>query len=466
MISPLESKILDMNSEALGVSVDELMDNAGAALFNEVSKRFNEKRILIVCGKGNNGGDGFACAKRFDRDADVALLFPPEMIGTGAALRCFNSLNVERKMFSEVDIKKYDVIVDCVLGTGARSPIGGAYLDYVDRIKKFKGNVVSADVPTGFGTDCSFVPDVTVTFHDVKDGMTEKNCGEIVIADIGIPEDASRLVGPGDMLRYPIPKTDSHKGQNGRLLIIGGGPYIGAPAMAGMAAFRVGADLVHIATPKPSFVPIASMTPDFIMHQTSGDVLNENDVANLLELSKKVDAVLIGPGLGTAEETMKAVRGFVGKCKKPMVVDADGITAISSVPIIPDNVTITPHHREFAAFFGKEFDNDIETIKKMSAERNVTVLLKGAEDVIAQRGKVRINTTGTPAMTVGGTGDVLAGIVSGLLAKGMSAFDSACVGAYICGTAGEYAYMEYSYGMMATDVIDEIADVLMDHLDV
>jgi len=369
-------------------------------------------------------------------------------------------------MFSEIDVERYDVIVDCVLGTGARSPIAGVYLDYVDRIKKFKGNVVSADVPTGFGTGCSFVPDVTVTFHDIKEGMTEKNCGEIVIADIGIPEDASRLVGPGDMLRYPIPKTDSHKGQNGRLLIIGGGPYIGAPAMAGMAAFRVGADLVHIATPKPSFVPIAAMTPDFIMHQTSGDVLTENDVAGLLELSKKVDAVLIGPGLGTAEETMKAVRGFVNGCKKPIVVDADGITAVSSIPIMPDNVTITPHHREFAAFFGKEYDNEVETIKRMSGERNVTVLLKGADDIIAQCGRVRINTTGTPAMTVGGTGDVLAGIVSGLLAKGMSSFDSACVGAYICGTAGEYAYMEYSYGMMATDVINEIADVLMDHLDV
>jgi len=465
MMSPLESKILDMNSEALGVSVDELMDNAGAALFNVISERFDGKRILIVCGAGNNGGDGFACGKRFGKGADVALLFPPDKIKTGTAARHFNSLDIEPGMFSDIDLKKYDVIVDCVLGTGARSPLGDVYIDYVDRVRKFGGDVVAADVPTGFGTDCSFVPDITVTFHDVKGGMTKENCGDIVIADIGIPENASRLVGPGDMLRYPIPKTNSHKGQNGRLLIIGGGPYIGAPAMAGMAAFRIGADLVHIATPKPSFVPIASMTPNFIMHQTSDDVLVENDVPDLIKLSKKVDAVLVGPGLGTAEETIRAVRRFVTECDRPIVVDADGITAISSMPVISGNVIITPHHREFAAFTGNGPD-DTASVQKVSTERNVTVLLKGETDVIAQNERVRFNETGTPAMTVGGTGDVLAGMVSGLLSKGMSTFDSACLGAYICGIAGEYAFFEHSYGMVATDVIDEIADVLMDYLDV
>jgi NAD(P)H-hydrate epimerase len=464
MISPLESKILDINSEACGVPLYMLMDNAGAALFDAVSKRSGGKRILIVCGKGNNGGDGFACAGLFGKEADVALLFPPEEIRTEEAAYFFNLLDSEPEMFSCADLKKYDVIVDCVLGTGVRSPLDDIHTDYVNRLKGFEGCIVSADVPTGFGTGCSFVPDVTVTFHDVKEGMTKENCGETVIADIGIPADASRLVGPGDMLRYPIPKRGSHKGQNGRLLIVGGGPYIGAPAMAGMAAFRVGVDLVHIATPKRSFIPIASMTPIFIMHQTSDDTLTENDVSNLLELSKNVDAVLIGPGLGTADGTMKAVRRFVDGCDRPIVVDADGITAISSMPVIPGNVIITPHRRELAAFSGD--GDDVASVQRISAERNVTVLLKGEEDVIVHNDKIRYNETGTPAMTVGGTGDVLAGIVSGLLSKGMSTFDSACVGAYICGLAGEYAFSEYSYGLVATDVIDEIANVLIDHLDV
>ena len=464
MISPLESKILDRNCEALGISVDILMDNAGAALADVVSERFPEKKILIVCGPGNNGGDGFACAGHLGKKADVALLFPPDMIRTDAALRQLNKLKKRPVMFFDISTEKYDVLVDCVLGIGVRPPLRNEYLDYVDEVKRFKGHVVSADVPTGFGTEDFIVPEVTVTFHDLKEGMTEADCGKIIVKDIGIPGDASRVVGPGDMLRYPIPEKDSHKGENGRLLVIGGGPYIGAPAMAGMAAFRIGTDLVHVATPEPSFVPIAAMTPTFIMHRISGDALSKKDVNGLLELSKKADAVLIGPGLGTSGGTMEAVREFVSKCDRPMVIDADGISAVSSMPLLPNNVIITPHHKEFEVFSGSA-PIDADIVAEVSEKRNVTVLLKGAEDLIAKSGKIRLNRTGTPAMTVGGTGDVLSGVVAGLLSKGMDAFDAACLGAYICGVAGEYAFFEYSYGMIATDVIDNIPNVLIDHLD-
>ena len=464
MISPLESKILDRNCEALGLSVDILMDNAGTALADVVSKNFPEKKILIVCGPGNNGGDGLACAGHLGKKADVALLFPPDMIRTDAALRQLNKLKKRPVMFFETSAEKYDVIVDCVLGIGVRPPLRNEYLDYVSEVKKFKGRVVSADVPTGFGTEDFIVPEITVAFHDLKEGMTETNCGKIIVKDIGIPEDASHIVGPGDMLRYPIPKKDSHKGENGRLLVIGGGPYIGAPAMAGMAAFRIGTDLVHVATPEISFVPITAMTPTFIMHRLSGDALSKKDVKGLLELSEKADAVLIGPGLGTSGGTMEAVCEFVSKCAKPMVIDADGISAVSSMPFLPDNVIITPHHKEFEVFSGSA-PIDPGAVTEVSQKRNVTVLLKGAEDVIAQNDKIRMNRTGTSAMTAGGTGDVLSGIVAGLLSKGMSTFDAACLGAYICGVAGEYAFFEYSYGMIATDVIDNIPNVLIDHLD-
>ena len=464
MISPLESKILDGNCEALGISVDVLMDNAGAALYDVVSEEFPEKRILIVCGPGNNGGDGLACAKLFGKKADAAMLFPPESIRTDAAERQFGLLKKRPAMFSGVPLDRYDVIVDCVLGIGVRPPLKDEYLSYVNEIKKFKGSVVSADVPTGFGTEDSIVPDITVTFHDVKEGMTEAGCGKIMIKKIGIPEDASHIVGPGDMLRYPVPKKDSHKGENGRLLVIGGGPYIGAPAMAGMAAFRTGVDLVHVATPETSFVPIAAMTPTFIMHRISGDVLSPDDVNGLLELSERTDAVLIGPGLGTSDATMEAVRMFVSECGRPVVVDADGITAIGSMRTIPGNVIITPHHKEFEVFSGSA-SADPDTVKEVSKDRNVTVLLKGAEDVIVRNDRIRVNLTGTPAMTAGGTGDVLSGIVAGLLSKRMNTFDAACLGAYICGVAGEYAFFEYSYGMIATDVIDNIPNVLIDHLE-
>ena len=462
MISALDSKILDMNCEALGISVDTLMGNAGAALYDVLTKEFEKKKILIVCGIGNNGGDGFACAKLFGKKATVALLLPPDKIKKEPARRRFEALDKKPVMFSDIYLDQYEVVVDCVLGVGARGPLDGAHKDYVKQLKGFKGKIVSADVPTGLGTKSAVVPDITVTFHDVKEGMTKENCGRIIVADIGIPEEATHVIGPGNMLIYPIPREDSHKGENGRLLVVGGGPYIGAPAMSAMASLRAGIDIVRIATPRHSFIPIASMTPMFIMHELSDDVLCEKDVKFLLELSKNVDAVLIGPGLGTADETMKAVREFVLRSNKPTVVDADGIKAVSMMSVIPGNVIITPHKREFEEFFG--FPANSCELMEACRKRNVTVLLKGVSDVIVNSEKKRTNRTGTPAMTVGGTGDVLSGIVAGLLAKGLSAFDSACLGAYICGSAGEKAYAEYSYGMTAPDVIAMIPKVLKDHI--
>ena len=463
MISRLESKIIDRNCEALGVPIDTLMDNAGAALFDVLSNKFSEKRILIVCGIGNNGGDGMACAKRIGKKASVALIYPDGDIKTPAAKRQYNTLARKPSMFSDVSLDHYDVVVDCVLGVGARPLADPALNDYLKKLKNFRGQVVSADIPTGFGTKESVVPDITVTFHDIKDGMTEENCGRIIVADIGIPKEAIHTVGPGDMMRYPLSKKDSHKGDNGRLLVIGGGPYTGAPVIAGMAAERVGTDIVHVAVPKKSFIHAASFTPTLIMHEiASSDFVREKDVRGLLKLSECADAVLIGPGTGTSEETMAALREFVSKCDKPMVVDADGITAVAAIPVLSGDVVITPHKKEFEIFSGSELSScDLMTESK---KRNVTILLKGETDVIAGKDKKKTNHTGTPGMTVAGTGDVLAGIAAGLLSKGMTSFDAACLGAFISGAAGEKAFGRYSYGMTATDVISMIPDVLKDHL--
>ncbi|MDR0777906.1 MAG: NAD(P)H-hydrate dehydratase [Methanomassiliicoccaceae archaeon] len=462
MITPLEAKIIDVNCEALGVSIDTLMSNAGAALFNFLNKEHKGKRILIVCGVGNNGGDGFACAKHFGKKANVALLYPPEEIRTGAAKHHYNALDKRPMMFSDASLDQYNVIVDCALGLGFKPPLDAVLKDYLKKLKGFKGAIVAADVPTGFGTKEHVTPDATVTFHDMKKGMTEENCGKIIIADIGIPKDARYTVGPGDMLRYPLPEEDSHKGENGRLLVIGGGEFFGAPAMSAMAAYRTGIDMVHIATPKSTYLPIASLTPTFVMHQLSDDVLLEEDVKGLLELTKQADAVLIGPGLGTSDKTMAAVRDFVFKCDKPMVVDADAITAIAQVAVLRRDIVITPHKAEFERVSG--FALASCDLMEVSKKKNVAILLKGRTDVIVHGDKKKINNTGSPAMTVGGTGDVLAGVVAALLSKGMEIFDASCLGAYICGSAGEKAFDEYSYGMIATDVIEKIPEVLKDHL--
>ena len=449
---------MDMNCEALGITIDTLMESAGAALADVVTKEYSGKKILIAVGAGNNGGDGMACAKHLGKKATVALIYPPDMIKREQARRQFENLERKHVMFSDVSLDQYELIVDCGLGVGARPPLDPAMREYVKRLRSFKGKIISADVPTGLGMKDAVVPHITVTFHAEKEGMNKDNSGKIIVADIGIPNEAIHAVGPGNMLIYPVPREDSHKGENGRLLIIGGGPYFGAPAMAAMAALRVGADIVRIATPKRCFVPISSITPLFIMHQMSDEIIEEKDVKGLLEITKNVDAVLIGPGLGTDEETMTAVREFALRCDKPLIVDADGITATASMAVFPDDVLITPHKGEFERFSGFALAScDLMSISK---KRNVAILLKGVTDVIVHNDRKKINNTGTAAMTHGGTGDVLSGIVAGLVSKGMNMFDAACLGAYINGSAGEMAFDEKSYGLVATDVIETIPKIL------
>ena len=452
MISPLDSKVLDANSESLGIEVDELMANAGEALADVISKQFNGRRILFVCGTGNNGGDGYVAARLLE--ADVAYFKEPK---TAPARNAFHKIENRPMQFDEKLLGDYDVIVDCVLGTGVSGEIREPYASYIEAVNGSGKTVVACDVPSGFGTSKSILPTVTVTFHDLKEGMDEENCGTIIIADIGIPAEAYDYVGIGDVLRYPIPEEESHKGQNGRLLIIGGGPYTGAPSMAGMAALRVGVDLVHIATPESSFQAVASASPSYIVHRLRGDHLDVSSMEYLINMSKDMDAVLIGPGLGTDEETRKAIVEFIETCDRPMVVDADGVTSFRG-DIPKKNIIFTPHRGEFEKLARGMEPQDF-------AEKNqCVVVLKGHTDIITNGRKTRRNRAGTPAMTVGGTGDVLAGTIAGLLAKGMSPFDAGCLGTYLCGRAGEKAFAEFSYGLLATDIIDDIARVLREEL--
>lgn len=457
-MSPLDSRVMDANAEALGVSVTELMGNAGKAVRDLLAERYPGRRILFVCGPGNNGGDGFAAASMMDpSEVSVALLKKPSEIHTDAAWHFYSLLTCPIIDYSKADLSAYDVIVDCALGTGMSGNVREPYRSFVTACSNLTADIVSVDVPSGMGSDVSVVPKVTVTFHDIKEGMDRDRCGEIVIADIGIPAEAVDVTGPGDMLRYPIPKKDSHKGDNGRLMIVAGGPYFGAPMMASMSALRTGADTVRLYVPESVFGIVASASPVLMITPLPGDRLTPDSVEFLLKESEGYDAVLIGPGLGTAPETVEAVRMFVAGCGIPRVIDADGITAVVGMEFDGD-VVLTPHRREFQRLGGTCCANEL------SARINATVLRKGHEDEISDGRRTRLNRTGTSAMTGAGTGDVLAGCVASLLSKGLTPFDSACLGAYICGKAGERAFEDKSYGLIATDIVEEIPHVLRDGL--
>ena len=459
----LDSKIIDINSVAHGVSVDELMDNAGKALADVVLDLFKGKKILIVCGNGNNGGDGLAAAYHLDgEDVTVALVNSVKEIKTDESRKRLTMLKNKPASIKSVNISDYDVVVDCIIGAGFRGQLRDDFKDAIRSLQNAK-KIISADIASGFGSDFAVKPNITVTFHDLKDGMNENNSGTIIIADIGVPENAASFIGPGDMLRYPIPDKDSHKGQNGRLLIIGGGPYIGAPALAALAAQRVGADLVKIATPKASYMQISSMSPTYMMAELSKNFLVMDDVLPLLGLAEKYNAVLIGPGLGLEKKTKEAVAAFLKDCKTPVIIDADAIDpASSSTVFYKTPVVYTPHHKELEIMMNH---TSTASAKEFCLKRpNTVIVAKGRVDAITDGKREKNNGTGCAAMTVGGTGDVFAGTVAGLVSKGMSTFDAACLGAFICGKAGELAFEEFSYGMIATDVIEKIPKVLKEYL--
>lgn len=454
----MESKILDRNSECLGISVESLMENAGRELANAVDT-FAVGRILFVCGSGNNGGDGYAASAYLRSGADYCAFREPR-----SELCIRMSKRVDNVPYDDDIMSGYDTIVDCVLGTGVEGELRPHYLEYIERLNSLGKTVISCDVPSGLGCSDCVRANVTVTFHDVKTGMDEDVCGRILIADIGIPDEARSRVNRGDFLRYPIPRKDSHKGQNGRLVIVGGGPYVGAPVCAAMAAVRAGADLVTLFTPRRSFVPIAAMSSSFIVKELGSEYLSPEDLSKITEACGNADALLIGPGIGRLEPgVQEATRTIVRNIDIPIVIDADGITNVSGWVVPRKDMLFTPHSRELARLLGRDGASD-EEISSFCGDGAV-VLRKGMVDRIYSKDEVRHNTSGCAGMTVGGTGDVLAGIVAALLSKGMSAFDSACLGAHICGLAGEMAFEEHSFGMSAEDVISHIGHVLKEGLE-
>ncbi len=459
MMHPLESKVLDINSAALGVSTSDLMERAGKAIAENVLAMNLEGRAIVVCGPGNNGGDGIVAARYLSeagRDVTVALVIPRESMKSQLMYTNLRKLPKSVKVIENADpalARDFGIIIDSMLGTGLRSEPAEPFASWIAAINASEAHVISVDVPTGLGTRTSVNPEMTVTFHDFKDGMDLKNSGRIVIADIGIPPEAAIYTGPGELAFYPVPAKDSHKGQNGRLLIIGGGPYAGAPALSAFAAHAIGADLVTIASPESSSSIISSYSPNFIVRPLDGKVLAKRHVESILELAEEADAVLLGPGLGRDDETIIAARELLKKLRKPMTIDADGLFAISGkasafkVPVV-----LTPHAREFAGLGGPD-EPTPESVDAIAEKYGATVLLKRPIDIISDGKSRKLNRTGNPGMTVGGTGDVLAGIVAGLMSKKVAPFNAARIGAYISGYAGDIAFDSLGYSMTATDVV-------------
>ena len=509
----MDMMVTDYNCEYLGLSRLCLMESAGKSLAEEVGKiavyTFSKPvKVVIFTGSGGNGGDGFVAARYLlNRGYDVDVYMLKDNIHSSEARTNFEILENMKPRLSRLNIynlktlqdinscevaKSADseyVIVDGLLGTGIKGSLQTNIRRAIEIINESKGIKISVDVPSGMDPltgnvdDLAVIPDYTISFHKIKTGVRnaeEEVVGGLVTADIGIPFEAEYFVSYGDFLRLKNRDSSSHKGNNGRLLIVGGNAdYSGAPAIAGMAAIGAGADLVYVASPEKSAEAIKSTSPDLIVKSLEGDKLSLSHLDEILKISDNVDAVLMGPGAGIDDETSKLFNVLATKIKKPIVMDADSLKQVD-LSLIKNrgDIILTPHIFEFKSFFNVENDLrlDIDSYDFKKVDENITefqqivrrfkgtVIVKGQYDLILQGTKFRINKSGNPGMTVGGTGDALAGIVTGLLSQGLDTFDCACLGVFINGLAGDRAFDEKGNGFSATDLVSYIGGVIKDGL--
>ena len=505
--------VTDYNCEYLGLSRLCLMESAGKSLAEEVGKiavyTFSKPvKVVIFTGSGGNGGDGFVAARYLlNRGYDVDIYMLKDNIRSNESRVNFEILQNMKPRLSRLKIynlktlddinntevaKSQDsefIIVDGLLGTGIKGKLQTNVKRAIEVINESKGIKISVDVPSGMDPltgevgDLAVVPDYTISFHKIKTGVRnaeEELVGGLVTADIGIPFEAEYFVNYGDFLRLKNRDASSHKGNNGRLLIVGGSKdYSGAPAIAGMAAIGAGADLVYVATPQKSAEAIKSTSPDLIVKSLEGDKLSLNHADEIIELSQSVDAVLIGPGSGIDEDTAKLFNVLAAKIKKPIVFDADALKQVELKLIKNrEDIILTPHIFEFKSFFNisddlkldidsydfDKVDENITEFQQISRQIKGTVIVKGQYDLILSGTKFRINKSGNSGMTVGGTGDALAGICASLLTQNLSSFDSACLGVFINGLAGDEAYKVKGNGFSATDLVSHIGSVIKDGL--
>lgn len=470
---------IDENCEYLGIKSLQLMENAGAGVARLVKEKKHGEKITIIAGKGNNGGDAFVTARHLSgMDVTVLLIGRKEEIKTQEARHNWNALEkTSIPLYQVTDstqlpslLKNTDIIVDGIFGTGIKGEIKEPESTAIDLINASSAYIISVDVPSGFDPDggdfdSSVRADLTATFHKMKVGLlsnaAREYTGEIELIDIGIPPDAWFFVGKGDIKPFMERQAGGHKGDSGRILIIGGGAYTGAPALSALSALRAGADIVTVAAPESVSGIIASFSPNLIVRPLPGSKLSVNSIPEISKLIEKHDVVVMGMGLGTAGDTMQAVREIVPLCKK-LVIDADALIR-GLLPADDADIIITPHTGEMKRLSGVEIPVDDtgkrDFVRDFAGNNNVTVLLKGAVDIISDGVEVRSNRTGNAGMTVGGTGDVLAGLTGALFAKG-DAFSAACAAAFINGAAGDIAYDKSGYGLLATDIIDNIAGVM------
>ena len=494
--------------EDIGISSLVLMENAGRQVVAALETAYEsqlEGRVAVLCGPGNNGGDGFVVARTLlQRGGDTLVC----VIGSLADIQGDARTNLDvlgqlgvavveiadeqhwELHFSE--ISKCSLIVDAIFGTGLRSPLAGMLETVVADVNASNIPVVSIDLPSGVSADTAHLigdcidASMTVTLGALKLPLVlppaEGCAGDVVIADIGIPpaviESAEgpyvELLTPEHVRQLVTPRAaDAHKGDFGRVTIVAGSRgKTGAAVLAGLAALKSGAGLVTVATPA-SCLPIVAAASPALMTEPLADTPDGTIAADALDrlLDLDQDVIACGPGLGRSEDVARFVRGLVARAAVPLVLDADAVTVLAGDPesLAGSNerrLIITPHPGEMARLIGAPVEhvqaNRMQVAADVAAMHHVYVVLKGHRTIIATPdGKVFINPTGNAGMATGGTGDVLTGMIAAWLAQLLDAEAACRLGVFLHGTAGDMAEArDGQVAMTATDVLDLIGGAL------
>ncbi len=449
-----------------------LMERAALAVVSEIEAAYDcyKKRILIVCGVGNNGGDGLAMARLlFLKGYQVTILFPGnrEKCSTEAARQLSIAESYGVSIVTDFPDEEYDIIVDALFGIGLSRPIGGVYFDVIACMNERSGYKVAVDIASGIHADdasvmgIAFRADLTVTFGFAKIGQLlfpgASYTGKLIVADIGIDayslpknETFVKRLTVSDVSLLPMRKSNSNKGSYGKVLIFAGSKNMaGAAYFSAKAAYRMGSGLVKIVTDAANRVILQTLLPEAILSVYEDDT--DMDAFVQKELSW-ADAVVLGPGISTSAQAATMVQAVLANTQVPCVVDADAINLLamhkewlrtSKAPLI-----LTPHMGEMSRFL----DVAIDEIKKApisyaletAGEYRLCVILKDARSIIATpEGEAWINTSGNNGMATAGSGDVLTGIIGSLLGQGVAVNEAAPLGAYLHGLAGDYAVRGY-----------------------
>jgi len=507
VVSANEMRELDRRAiEEYGIPGVVLMENAGRGATDTIEDMLVTDKIdtvLIIAGKGNNGGDGFVVARHLvNRGLDCSILLIGKVSEVDGDARI--NLDIALKMGVEVreavsdislveeEIRSAGLVVDALFGTGLSKEVGGFYAEVIDRINMADSPIVSLDIPSGLDASTGRVlgttveADMTVTFCLPKIGSIihpgVDYVGELILVDIGAPIDLledralkTSLILEEDAAEVLLPRDEnSHKGSYGHLLVVAGSRgKTGAAVLAAEAAMRSGAGLVTLAAPESLNNILENKLTEIMtepLPEEKDGFLGKGSAKKILSALEGKSTLLLGPGISRQDETGKVVRELLANLSIPAVIDADALWHLSgALELIHDSkasLILTPHPGEMARLLGisvAEVQADrIGISREFAVEYACYLILKGARTIIATpSGETFINTTGNPGMASGGTGDVLAGLVGSLLAQGCSPLESSIAGVYIHGLAGDMAAEEMGEaGLIASDIIGKIPEVM------